>query len=490
MKLNKLIAALSAVTMIGSLAVVPAMATDDDTVMVPTILYQSSENTTWKYWEPQNADTDRFAMVGDTKLEKRNDIGVGSTITLTSNDNEIVQARIQDSSVSLNSNTQYTVSVRYEIDLTGHGTYDTNNSTNGAYVNLCATGIKQIINTTTLQNATMSSTTPYHAEGTYTFTITPTSSTTLDMQLYLRRVTGTVTYSDVKITYMAPAVDTENISITANSNKTLYQGDTIDITATVEPYNAAPATISFSSPKMNGQEPVMENGSVVMEDVTHRFVDNGDGSYTYNYNGRCGDSTGAVTVTATSGEKAATTTIYTQRLRNMSYNITNKTGEDSVPGFTVKATVNGETKYDEDVKMGSRQHTANSYSGNSVYKMEFTVPEGYKLELNTTIDGIIIDGNTAYTNDDTDINSDFYVTGTLTKESSTHTSDYFKFNYTADTQLTFKTVTLNATRETETKEASTDLKSEITLEEGASGIFYMNVTNVPDDVKINSITLN
>lgn len=484
MKLNKLIAALSAVTMIGSLALPfnAAIAEDNNANYIAgtSLVYESSDE-----YISINADNS-VKMVG-TGAPTTAVFSLGSiaaydkTLTVT---------------VNLNlSNRDMTALGLYVSDIDKDEiTYDTC---------LQGTAIATIghlkPNTGTVQGFARSN--YFTCNSTTEKEVTNATASNLDISdvtgnLYLvaavsQQASRTAEISSIDVSTTVEYSDTESVYISTEQSTKLYQGESVTFMTTVEPADAVPATISFSAPKLDNEgKPITENGEIVMEDVTRRFVDNGDGSYTYNYNGRCGDSTGAVTVTATSGEKAATTTIYTQRLRSMSYNITNATGEDSVSGFTVKATVDGDTKYDENVTMGSRPHTANNYSGNSVYKMEFTVPEGYKLVLNTTIDGIIIDGNTAYTNGDTDINSDFYVTGTLTKESSTHTSDYFKFDYTADTQRTFRTVTLNATRGTETKEASAALAPEITLEEGAGGIFYMNVTNVPDDVTINSITLN
>lgn len=78
----------------------------------------------------------------------------------------------------------------------------------------------------------------------------------------------------------------------------------------------------------------------------------------------------------------------------------------------------------------------------------------------------------------------------IISESTTYDSDYFKFEYTSDTQRTFTKATLSAAKDGVTKEASADLATHITLDGEAGGIFYVNVVNVPNDVTINSITLN
>lgn len=483
MKLNKLIAALSAVTMIGSMAL-------SFNASAENIVHTNAE---------YSAVTQLGAVSDPTYVTETNN---GTRITLRGYGSEATNRTTAVFSLGTISDSAQTISVSVGLklsnrDLVALGLYSTN-SANSTY-DECLDGnaiapmghLKS--NANNVQGFPRSTSFTYNAETEQTDTTATTSS--LDVtdkagNLYLVvAVTGNssryVDISGITVDTVLSYDDTENISISADYTSRLYQNEVVKFTTTVAPINAEPATLSFTN--------------VSNDDVSQYFTDNGDGSYTYNHTGRIGDEPGIVNVTATSGGKSATTTINTQRLRHISYKITDSSND--LPDMNVTAYANNTLAYTENVTYANeiadedeqQMHKSdNRFSGHSQYSMTFTVPSGYKLTIDNNDNYTITEtGNTVtITNGSNDLDNDFYITGTLTKESSTYTSDYFKFDYTSDTQLTFRTVTINAARGTETKEASAALTPEITLEEGAGGIFYMNVTNVPDDVTINSITLN
>ncbi len=192
-------------------------------------------------------------------------------------------------------------------------------------------------------------------------------------------------------------------SITINNgySKTLYKGESCSLNAVTSPVNLADNVVwTF----------VGEDGSDVSDSFTLE-----DGVLTYTNGGRVGGSTGKVNITATAGEITATTTVYVQRLRHVSYNIADESGE--APEMNVVATVNDSEAYEQNVVYGSEQNGgANSYSGHSNYSITFTVPDGYTLTLEEKDNcAITVEGNVITATSIDDLNNDFYITGILTK---------------------------------------------------------------------------
>ena len=457
MKLNKLIAAASAIAMLGGLSAVPVLATNAQTTL--TVTNQISNVTTKATVE----NTDIASTTNNSSIWY---LGTYDLSTIESISANAALCPKDDNNPKLR---------------LGYMTVEEDTSITSDYITTNSNPIRSSSNRIAEYSGrtqdTTATPTQLNSFQNIELNLTSVPEGNSALFIYAEAQDRRVLINTVTITYKP--------YLNADNQTTLYKGEKVTFTTNLEN-----PTLTFTAPTSATDS--------TTKDYTDQFTNNGDGSYTYNNNGRLGDSTGAVTVTATSGDKTATTVINTQRLRHISYKIDD--ASDESPVINVTANVNDSEAYSEYVTYANglpnndqEQHKAeNKYSGHSQYSMTFTVPAGYKLTLDNKTNCTITEtGNTVtITNGSNDLDNDFYVTGTLTKESSTHTSDYFKFDYTADTQRTFRTVTINATRGTETKEASAALNPEITLEERASGIFYMNVTNVPDDVKINSITLN
>lgn len=419
MKLKKLITAVSTLAMLGSLLVaIPASAT----VMTA---YETDENTTWFLKETYDGGT---ASVGETVLQKANDTAKGKEITLTMPEQtgtptyKPIQVRPQltDEKVYLEKGVEYTYSISYTANISS--ALDAN-SKDVVYTAVRAMYMDGTSETKDVEskkthiksNCTM----PYNKTDTITGTITPTvDNAYLEIQLYFRNVVGSVTYSNISVTY-EKKVPATGIKITSGFSKTLYKGESCDMTAVVTPENTTDEVIwSFS-----GIKTVDDEETTV--DVTSAFtVENG--KITYTDAGRVTDS-GNVTVTATAGDVSDSTTINVQRLRHIVYTITDNSGE--VPEMNVSAIVNDTEAYNENVTYGSKQHETNKYSGHSKYSMSFTVPDGYVLDLVKNEKYEITSEGNIVTVTANNINDDFNVAGTLNK--ATVTADAEKV-YTDD----------------------------------------------------------
>ncbi|MDD6762813.1 MAG: hypothetical protein PUD92_04120, partial [Clostridiales bacterium] len=71
----------------------------------------------------------------------------------------------------------------------------------------------------------------------------------------------------------------------------------------------------------------------------------------------------------------------------------------------------------------------------------------------------------------------------------THDSSYFKFTVNAEKETIYSKASINVTADGVNKTSAPVDITEIKLEPGAGVDFYVNITNVPDTVKVNSITL-
>lgn len=212
----------------------------------------------------------------------------------------------------------------------------------------------------------------------------------------------TITYAD------ADKVPAEGISIATNyeEGQVLYQNESIDLSAVVSPSDSTD-NVTWSIIGENGIDYYTDNSWFTIA----------DGKLTYKKNDRAGGTSGKVTITATAGNKSASLDIFTQRLRNTSYNITNNSGDN--PTISVETKVNSESKNSGTVSSyGQNTLTSSGYSGNSKFEMIFTVPEGYKLSAaSTQYKGITetVNGNQVIYSNEGDIKQDFLVRAVLEK---------------------------------------------------------------------------
>lgn len=219
----------------------------------------------------------------------------------------------------------------------------------------------------------------------------------------------TITYAD------ADKVSAEDISITTNykEGQVLYQNESIDLSAVVSPSDSTDSV----------------KWSIIGEDGEDYYTNDdpwftiADGKLTYTKNDRAGGKNGKVTITATAGDKSASLDILTQRLRNTSYKIIDKSGD--APYMSVETKVNGEVQNDKTTGKVTYDSTdaiatGNKYSGNYTFEMTFTVPEGYKLSAaNDQFKGIKEtvnpDNNQVTYSNEGDIKEDFLVRAVLEK---------------------------------------------------------------------------
>lgn len=207
MKFKKFVAALSAVTMLGSLAVVPANAADE--TVAKTTVFSTDENTSWYLHESKdtaNCNATVYANAEDTtgttlKTTGSNNTAIGYKVKLNSqtgdNSKDIVQVRptYQSGAPTLSKGITYTISLDYTINIESMDS--TTDSDSVVYVRIPngdGTNYTDKV-VYTVKNGTG------EKSGTYTSTFTVVNDIALNLQLYLRHAKGTVEYSNITITY-------------------------------------------------------------------------------------------------------------------------------------------------------------------------------------------------------------------------------------------------------------------------------------------------
>lgn len=108
----------------------------------------------------------------------------------------------------------------------------------------------------------------------------------------------------------------------------------------------------------------------------------------------------------------------------------------------------------------------------------------------TLQNGTTANGVTYYSTIDTLIIDSTSNGGTITDSNpsvpDTYNTGYFEFRVSSAISATYKTVSID----TNNGIGTADLPTEITLDPNAMGVFYIQITDVPSDTVINSITLN
>ena len=196
--LKKAIAAICAVAMLATFAVVPVMAED----IQPNITnFEATANTTWVTKENNGGGT-----VSNT----------GDTITMSTTNGGIVQVRpanctstnIGAMNVVLTKGFTYTVSIHYKANITAF-TNDSNQ--NVVYATAYALGgnngttvLGELKNKTGITGKSSDTPNANGYSGYITGTFTPTENSKLELQLYLRHCQGSVTFSNITVTGPAP----------------------------------------------------------------------------------------------------------------------------------------------------------------------------------------------------------------------------------------------------------------------------------------------
>lgn len=499
MKLNKLIAALSAVTILGGMAVVPAMAETTWTWDTYAEAFSGTAYDPSIVWHKFSGDSQN----GTWELS---DEGI---LTITNHDddpNDGNNAALYGVSALIKNiapDATYTISFYEKSDISnisdeGHGFYvntdtiqTTESQTDASSLTKVATTRQNISHAYNMHQAEVSDEDwEYHSFTWQCGSGLDSDYDTLAAKLtfLFRSITGTVQVKDLKIEGPSGKnIATTNITTEPSHTNTLYKGESVTFNTVLNPEYATDAvTYKFTDSKN--------------DDVTTMFLqdENDPNTFTYNNEGR--PDGGNITVTASSGTKTATTQINVQRLRHISYKIEDKSGEQ--PTMNVVATVNNiVTAYNESVtyytddndNTNDEQHGSdNSYSGHSNYSMTFTVPDGYILNIDDKDNyKVETSGNTVTVTNDADLDNDFYVTGTL-KKATTFNTDYFSFNipdsaYSSSGEITFNTAVINVTQDNVQKTGTATLSTTITAKKGTG--LYVNITGVPNGVKVNSITL-
>lgn len=194
-----------------------------------------------------------------------------------------------------------------------------------------------------------------------------------------------------------------------NYTERLYPGESFDlvfdVTAEDNSYDCTDEIVWTVTSGDTGDEINSEDYSIA------------DGKFTLSNNaGRIGGTDGLVNIQATAGDvKSNILQIKTQRKVPCTYEITDASGD--TPQVKAVATVNGEIRYTDDtINYGSKQHNSNNFSGHSNFKIEFTVPEGYTLSIDESDKYTVsTNGNIVSIYNENDIDDEFVVKGTITK---------------------------------------------------------------------------
>ena len=485
MNLKKVVAALSAVTMLGSLAAaVPASAaTKTVDVLNPTA------STAW--FMQENDSGNGIGYVGDTMFSGTGTSNklTGTTLKFEHTDGTIgspVQIRTNDS-IKFEAGATYTVSVDFSYDITS---YNTAGNYAVMYVRLpnpSGSGYTDM-------NMVYSGNTKYKDSGTKTYTFTMNADQSFQPQFYFRHAFGECTYSNIKITKTVTATPaTVEISNTYD-NKILHNNDSFDMSAIVKD---AEGDVLDNADVTWSVQKTTSGPNTELQDANTNGYSIKDGRFTLTNTGR--DTPGNdkyLYIKATSGEAVSETLkVKVDRLKSVTYVIkedaeSGATDEDT-KNVTCSATVNGSAITASTVNNSS----AWKYNGYMNATMVLTAPEGYTLTVPatsncyTSVSGsgtqtvtITRNGTNA---SDTLAGNDFYVEATLKKVPRT---EYYAITGKTDTALTKVVINVNDTAEgyVGDHKAIFDLGSTISA---GDVLLALTLTDIPDGVTINSVTL-